>query len=70
LPAGGCTPATADYTKWKGFIAEPRNSPEVAEPVTGVPAALVRQAARLADTAWRSGTDHDAAAEEGRPRVA
>ena len=36
-----------DYDKWKAFICEPRNSPEAMEPVTGVPAARVRAAARL-----------------------
>jgi len=30
------------YRKWKAFIAEPRNSPEAAESITGVPAAIVR----------------------------
>jgi formate dehydrogenase major subunit len=35
------------YRKWKAFIAEPRNSPEATEAITGVPAALVRKAARL-----------------------
>jgi len=35
------------YAKWKKFIAEPRNSPEATESMTGVPAALVRSAARL-----------------------
>jgi formate dehydrogenase major subunit len=35
------------YAKWKKFIAEPRNSPEATESMTGVPAALVRGAARL-----------------------
>ena len=38
---------TASFKKWKTFIAEPRNSPEATEKVTGVPAALVREAARL-----------------------
>jgi formate dehydrogenase major subunit len=37
----------AAYDKWKAFICEPRNSPEAMEPVTGVPAAQVRAAARL-----------------------
>jgi formate dehydrogenase major subunit len=35
------------YLKWKKFIAEPRNSPEAVEGITGVPAHLVRGAARL-----------------------
>ncbi len=34
------------YRKWKSFIAESRNSPEAMQEVTGVPAALVRGAAR------------------------
>jgi formate dehydrogenase major subunit len=38
---------TDSYEKWKTFVAEPRNSPEQMESVTGVPAALVRGAARL-----------------------
>jgi formate dehydrogenase major subunit len=36
-----------EYAKWKAFICDPRNSPEVMEAVTGVPAASVRAAARL-----------------------
>jgi formate dehydrogenase major subunit len=35
------------YRKWKTFIAEERNSPETTESLTGVPAQLVREAARL-----------------------
>ena len=35
------------YEKWKEFVADPRNSPEATETVTGVPAELVRGAARL-----------------------
>jgi formate dehydrogenase major subunit len=35
------------YLKWKAFIAEPRNSPEATEGISGVPAAEVRAAARL-----------------------
>jgi len=35
------------YDAWKKFVAEPRNSPEATESITGVPATLVRQAARL-----------------------
>jgi len=35
------------YTKWKRFIAEPRNSPEATAVITGVPAEMVRKAARL-----------------------
>jgi formate dehydrogenase major subunit len=35
------------FHKWKKFIAEPRNSPEAMAADTGVPAVLVREAARL-----------------------
>jgi formate dehydrogenase major subunit len=36
-----------EYEKWKAFICEARNSPEAMEPITGVPAADLRGAARL-----------------------
>ena len=39
------------YERWKKFVAEPRNSPEVLAEVTGVPAEQVRRAARLYATA-------------------
>ncbi len=35
------------FNKWKTFIALPKNSPEQMESITGVPAELVRGAARL-----------------------
>jgi formate dehydrogenase major subunit len=35
------------FEKWRTFISDPRHSPEATEAVTGVPAALVRGAARL-----------------------
>ncbi len=35
------------YGKWRDFVAQERNSPEATESVTGVPAAMVRGAARL-----------------------
>ncbi|MDH4259061.1 MAG: formate dehydrogenase subunit alpha [Gammaproteobacteria bacterium] len=35
------------YRKWKAFVADPRNSPESTEAISGVPAALVRKAARI-----------------------
>jgi formate dehydrogenase major subunit len=35
------------YLKWKAFVAQPRNSPEALEGITGVAAELVRGAARL-----------------------
>src|SRR5262249_34666594 len=38
---------TAGCEPWRKFIAEPRNSPEAMEAVTGVPATDVRAAARL-----------------------
>ena len=37
----------ASYDKWKKFVADPVNSPEAMEQVSGVPAALIRGAARL-----------------------
>ncbi len=36
-----------DYTKWRAFISEERNSPEALEEHTGVPADQIRGAARL-----------------------
>jgi len=44
-----CEPAS--WEAWKAFVSEARNSPEAMETVTGVPADLVRQAARLYATA-------------------
>jgi formate dehydrogenase major subunit len=35
------------YEAWRKFVAQPRNSPEATEADTGVPATLLRQAARL-----------------------
>ena len=35
------------WNKWASFISEPKNSPESLEAVTGVPAELIRGAARL-----------------------
>jgi len=40
-----CEPES--YLLWKQLVAAERNSPEAMEPVTGVPADLVRRAARL-----------------------
>jgi formate dehydrogenase major subunit len=40
-----CEPES--FEKWRAFVAEERNSPESMEPITGVPAASVRAAARL-----------------------
>ena len=40
-----CEPES--YQLWKELVAAERNSPEAMEPVTGVPADLVRRAARL-----------------------
>jgi formate dehydrogenase major subunit len=39
------------YRKWRDFVAQHHNSPEASEAVTGVPARLVREAARLFATA-------------------
>ncbi|HVC16365.1 MAG TPA: formate dehydrogenase subunit alpha, partial [Rhodanobacter sp.] len=38
---------TDAFADWAAFVAEPRNSPEAVEALTGVPAALIRDAARL-----------------------
>jgi formate dehydrogenase major subunit len=35
------------FQKWRDFVSQPKNSPEAMAEVTGVPAALVRGAARL-----------------------
>src|SRR5262249_42071876 len=40
-----CEPVA--YAKWKAFVSQERNSPEATESITGVPANLVRGAARL-----------------------
>ncbi|MGH6817208.1 MAG: formate dehydrogenase subunit alpha [Methylovirgula sp.] len=40
-----CEPA--EFATWASFVSEPRNSPDALEKVTGVPAELVRAAARL-----------------------
>ena len=37
----------AAFAKWKAFILDPKNSPEAMAPVTGVPAEVLRGAARL-----------------------
>jgi formate dehydrogenase major subunit len=42
--AARCEPES--FAKWKAFIAEERNSPEASEATTGVPAELLRAAAR------------------------
>jgi formate dehydrogenase major subunit len=47
-----CEPES--FAKWRAFVAEPRNSPEASESITGVPAARVRRAARLYATAGNS----------------
>ena len=36
-----------EFEKWRQFIVQPRNSPEAMEEATGVPAAVIRGAARL-----------------------
>ena len=35
------------FEQWRAFVAQPENAPEATEAITGVPAALVREAARL-----------------------
>ncbi|MFZ2207482.1 MAG: formate dehydrogenase subunit alpha, partial [Porticoccaceae bacterium] len=39
------------YDAWRGFVSDPRHSPEATEAVTGIPAAELRAAARLYATA-------------------
>jgi formate dehydrogenase major subunit len=43
--AARCEPES--FALWSAFVARPDNSPEAMEPITGVPAATVRAAARL-----------------------
>jgi len=45
----------AAFDRWRRFIAEERNSPEAVEKVSGVPAAVIRGAARLYATGGGSG---------------
>ncbi len=42
------------FADWAAFVAEPRNSPEEVEKFSGVPAALIRDAARLYATGGRA----------------
>ncbi len=42
------------FADWVAFVAEPRNSPEEVEKLSGVPAALIRDAARLYATGGRA----------------
>jgi len=42
------------FADWAAFVSEPRNSPEEVEKVSGVPAALIRDAARLYATGGRA----------------
>ena len=42
------------FSQWKDFVSLPENSPEAMEPVTGVPAVVVREAARLYATGGNS----------------
>jgi formate dehydrogenase major subunit len=37
----------SDFIRWEEFIKQPQHSPEALEPITGVPASQVREAARL-----------------------
>ncbi|MBB4285095.1 formate dehydrogenase subunit alpha [Roseospira goensis] len=43
--ADRCDPSS--FAEWAAFITDPRHAPEALEPITGVPAADVRAAARL-----------------------
>ena len=43
------------FQRWKDFVSQPKNSPEAMEKVTGVPARLVRGAARLYATGGNAG---------------
>src|SRR4029079_16783915 len=43
------------FEKWQAFITQPRNSPEAMQAATGVPAELVRGAARLYATGGTAG---------------
>jgi formate dehydrogenase major subunit len=43
--AARCEPH--DFAQWESFIKDEKNSPETLEPITGVPAAEIRAAARL-----------------------
>ena len=45
---------TKSFNEWRDFVAQPQNSPEAFEAVTGVPAEQVRQAARLYATGKNS----------------
>jgi formate dehydrogenase major subunit len=41
----------SEFSEWAAFVAEPRHSPEEVEKFSGVPARLIREAARLYATA-------------------
>ena len=56
--------------QWRDFVARPENSPEAFEAETGVPAALVRGAARLYATGAADGTAQSLAALARRPNGA
>ncbi len=43
--AARCEPGP--FQRWREFVAQPKNSPEAASAITGVPAGQVREAARL-----------------------
>jgi len=49
-----CDPKS--FGEWREFVSRPENSPEAFELATGVPAALVRDAARLYATGSKTGT--------------
>ena len=46
-PSSASAAMPREFEHWAKFVAEPRNSPEVVEKITGVPAAEIRGAARL-----------------------
>ncbi len=43
-----------EFSEWAAFVAEPQRSPEAVEPLTGVPAADLRAAARLYATGGKA----------------
>ena len=43
-----------EFQRWAAFIADPRQSPEAVEAITGVPATTLRQAARLYATGGKA----------------
>jgi len=58
------------FQEWREFVAREANSPEATEPVTGVPAAEVRAAARLFATGASDGSAETLRAGGRRPNAA